>query len=153
MRPEIPIEIDSAAGFNVYLSGPRKPRVVIGKALYDSLARDEVMAICGHELGHYNLWHIERCWAGLIAVYLSAFACLFLGPWYLGATRAAAIAIVGLVLVKLMSMWHELEADFYAARAFGVPLYRRAYLKVLVGPPTRLTRLRLRFLDRLESWT
>jgi Zn-dependent protease with chaperone function len=162
VRPEVPIYVVPGYGMNASYHGPRNPHVRLGAQLVAAVSREELKAICAHELGHRELYHTERAWAVLGLGYLLGVAanswCIALWVGWVegsltGLVLACALApAICLGLAECFRAWHEFEADAYAVRAFGVKLYRAAFLKIAErGPPTWQIRARLRVMDWWEA--
>ena len=120
---------------NAYVTGigPTK-RIVMWDTLLAKMNHDEIVAVMGHEMGHYVLWHL---WKGLAAAIVIALVILFLAqraydrgvakwgsgwgitdgkdsaafPWLL-----IIISVIAFVLAPLMSSisrYREHEADVF----------------------------------------
>jgi len=64
---------------NAYVSGwGSSQRIVLWDTALKGMARDEILFVMGHEMGHYVLHHI---WRGLLLVSLGAFAAFWLVAW------------------------------------------------------------------------
>lgn len=152
-RSHVPIVIDPALGRTAKYCAGREPHIVIGAALYQLLTREEAQAVIAHEIGHRELYHVERCWAALALGYAASLvsslwiACSLAQwcaptPWWI--LLPGFGALWGFILAAAMRMWHELEADDFAMRTFGARVYRSAIMKALYGTsPSRFTKIRL----------
>jgi hypothetical protein len=147
-RSEVPIVIEPGFGFNAAYQGPFKAHVKLGPHLVNMLTRDELKAVIAHELGHRELYHVERCWVAIAAGYALGVLAVLSPPmswWW------CAAPLAGLALAECFRVWHEFEADAFAMRTFGAKLYRSALLKVVRGDHSWRSRWRLRFIDWVEA--
>jgi STE24 endopeptidase len=126
---------------NAYFTGiGRVKRVVLFDTLLERLTHDEVLAVLGHELGHWKLRHVTQ---RLIAAALFALLCLCaiarLLAWEglpasLGLERPSLAAelvmlgflasVPGFILNPISAYWsrrHEWQADAFAASLTGKP--------------------------------
>jgi STE24 endopeptidase len=106
-------EVDMSARtnkINAYVSGfGASQRIVLWDTALKRLAKDEILFVMGHEMGHYVLQHI---WRGLLLVALGAFAAFWLVGWLvraflgafgdrLGVREAGDLAAIPLVIAML----------------------------------------------------
>lgn len=121
---------------NAYVSGfGASQRIVLWDTALQSLKRDEILFVMGHEMGHYVLNHI---WKYLALISLGAFAgfwlCARIAEWWLSAfgarwgvtsvsdLAAMPVLLLSLTMVTLIAMpglnWVscliEHESDIYA---------------------------------------
>lgn len=160
MRPAVPIVILPGHGMNASYRGPPDARVELGPQLVSALSRDELKAVIAHEIGHRELYHVERCWAAITLGYLAGgYGIVFFLAHWLGhvplpdvwTSLALLGPLLGIGLAQAMRAWHEFEADAYAMRTYGVKLYRAAFLKVAQGHDYWLVRKRLQVMDWFEA--
>lgn len=138
------LEMDASrrtAHSNAYFTGiGRVKRVVLFDTLLQRLTHGEVLAVLGHELGHWRLRHVSQ---RLITMALFALLLFYLGAqvlawqgfsiWlglgpaslYVKLVMLAFIAgILGFGLTPLSAYWsrrHEWQADEFASHITGAP--------------------------------
>ncbi|HMA91739.1 MAG TPA: M48 family metallopeptidase [Polyangiaceae bacterium] len=138
------LEMDASrrtAHSNAYFTGiGRVKRVVLFDTLLQRLTHDEILAVLGHELGHWRLRHVSQrlittAAMALLLFYLGAqllawqdfSTWLGLGPssLYAKLVMLAFIAgILGFAITPLSAYWsrrHEWQADEFASKITGQP--------------------------------
>ncbi len=86
---------------NAMTTGVREPVIVVRSALLDQMGDDELLAVIGHELGHFHAGH---------PLYHSVANALLMG----GASASSAVRLLGLPIQRLLLRWlrhSELTAD------------------------------------------
>lgn len=121
---------------NAYFTGlGKQKRIVFFDTLLKGLSHNEVLAVLGHELGHFHHKHIRTQMINSFSILLVSLAILgFLieQPWFylgLGVTQqSSALALLLFLLVmpiftfftqplaSILSRKHEYEADAFAAK-------------------------------------
>lgn len=124
-------EVDMSARtrkINAYVSGfGGSQRIVLWDTALKRLAKDEILFVMGHEMGHYVLKHI---WKGLLSVAVGAFAAFWLVGWLvraflgafgerLGIREAGDLAAIPL-LVAMLSLVSWLGEPITNAISRGV---------------------------------
>jgi STE24 endopeptidase len=138
------LEVDASrrsAHSNAYFTGiGRVKRVVLFDTLLERLSAVEVLAVLGHELGHWKLRHVTK---RLASVALFGLLCLYAAsrllqwaefPAWVGLAHPSVPAelvmlaflanILGFIVTPLSAFWsrcHEWQADAFAKRLVGDP--------------------------------
>ncbi len=138
------LEVDASrrsAHSNAYFTGiGRVKRVVLFDTLLQRLSAAEVLAVLGHELGHWKLRHVTK---RLVSVALFGLLCLYAAakvlawdefPSWVGLAHPSVPAelvmlaflanILGFVVTPFSAYWsrcHEWQADAFANRIVGAP--------------------------------
>jgi STE24 endopeptidase len=134
---------------NAYFTGfGKSKRIVLYDTLVEKLSEDELVAVLGHELGHFKLKHILKRLIFVIPLeFLVLFGLYFLAQFvnlYTGfgfstitAANVSQVQFIGLFLAIMVygsvselispfasfsSRKHEYQADEYAAKITGNPL-------------------------------
>ena len=134
---------------NAYFTGfGKSKRIVLYDTLVEKLSEDELVAVLGHELGHFKLKHILKRLIFVIPLeFLVLFGLYFLAQFvnlYTGfgfstitAANVGQVQFIGLFLAIMIyssvselispfasfsSRKHEYQADEYAAKITGNPL-------------------------------
>jgi STE24 endopeptidase len=134
---------------NAYFTGfGKSKRIVLYDTLVEKLSEDELVAVLGHELGHFKLKHILKRLIFVIPLeFLVLFGLYFLAQFvnlYTGfgfstitAANVSQVQFIGLFLAIMIyssvselispfasfsSRKHEYQADEYAAKITGNPL-------------------------------
>ena len=117
---------------NAYVTGigPTK-RIVMWDTLLQKMTREEVLAVMGHEMGHYVLNHL---WKGLAAAIVIALVTLFIAQRVFDRVSSPSdpaalpwVMLIGLVLLFLLapvtngiSRLYEHEADRFGLELTGL---------------------------------
>ena len=134
---------------NAYFTGfGKSKRIVLYDTLVEKLSEDELVAVLGHELGHFKLKHILKRLIFVIPLeflvlfglyFLAQFVNLYTGFGFSTVTAAnvGQVQFIGLFLAIMIyssvselispfasfsSRKHEYQADEYAAKITGNPL-------------------------------
>jgi Zn-dependent protease with chaperone function len=126
----VPGPMCSAAYFGLWRG---RRRIEVQTHALTKLSKDELTALVSHEVGHYQLWHVER---HVMMILLTVLGTLWLG-YTAGDPLGALTYLAGMLFfTKALRCVAELEADQYARLKYGPEAVLRMLSTMVSVHPT-----------------